>query len=294
MIPIAHLNGWAHHAPWSDLRQVEQDLIISRALCDLFGDKALSSRLAFRGGTAINKLIFHKPLRYSEDIDLVQIEPGPIGPTVDAVRKALAWLGPCKREQAGHSMHLIFRFVPEVAPDTQLKLKVEINTREHKSLLGLKRYPFAVSSPWFSGTSDIVSYEPEELFGTKLRALLQRRKNRDLFDLNEGLLQGRLDGDQVIACFDYYLGLEGISISRAEAEQRMLQKLERSLIEDVGPLLPGGVEFSDGDAVKAFDRIWNSLITKIKGEPWKLTDQAVEDSRRGRYPNLLRNLQIGM
>lgn len=109
MIPIAHLNGWAQHAPWPDLRQVEQDLIISRALCDLFGDAALSSRLAFRGGTAINKLIFQKPLRYSEDIDLVQTEPGPIGPTVDAVRKALSWLGPCKREQAGHSMHLIFR-----------------------------------------------------------------------------------------------------------------------------------------------------------------------------------------
>ena len=291
MIPVAHLTDWAHHAPWPDLRQVEQDLIISRALCDLFSDTALSSRLAFRGGTAINKLIFHKPFRYSEDIDLVQIDPGPIGPTVDAVRKALAWLGPCKREQAGHSMHLIFRFVPEVAPDTQLKLKVEINTREHKSLLGLKSYPFAVSSPWFSGKTDIVSYEPEELFGTKLRALLQRRKNRDLFDLNEGLLQGRLNVDQVIACFDYYLGIEGIRISRAESEQRMLQKLERSLTEDVIPLLPGRVTFSDDEAIKAFDRIWYSLITRIQGEPWKLTDQAVADFRKGRYPTLLRSLQ---
>lgn len=291
MIPIAHLNGWAQHAPWPDLRQVEQDLIISRALCDLFGDAALSSRLAFRGGTAINKLIFPKPLRYSEDIDLVQTEPGPIGPTVDAVRKALSWLGPCKREQAGHSMHLIFRFAPEVEPAAQLKLKVEINTREHESLLGLKRYPFAVSNPWFSTGVDIVSYEPEELFGTKLRALLQRRKNRDLFDLNEGLLQSKLDTDQVIACFDYYLGLEGISIRRAEAEQRMLQKLERSLIEDVAPLLPAGVEFSDHDAEEAFERIWQSIIIKIKGDPWKLTGQAVQEYRKGRYPNLLCDLQ---
>lgn len=290
MIPIAHLSGWAQHAPWPDLRQVEQDLIISRALCDLFGDPSLSSRLAFRGGTAINKLIFRKPLRYSEDIDLVQIEPGPIGPTVDAVRKALAWLGPCKREQAGHSMHLIFRFSPEAEPAAQLKLKVEINTREHDSLLGLKRYPFVVASPWFSGETDIVSYEPEELFGTKLRALLQRRKNRDLFDLHEGMLQGSLDAEQVIACFDYYLRLEGISISRAEAEKRMLQKLERSLIEDVVPLLPAGVEFTDRDATEAFERIWNSLITKIKGDSWKLTDQAVQEYRKGRFPNLLRDL----
>ena len=92
----------------------------------------------------------------------------------------------------------------------------------------------------------------------------------------------------MIACFDYYLGLDDISISRAEAEQRMLQKLERSLIEDVVPLLPAGVEFSDQDATEAFERIWNSLITKIKGDPWKLTEHALGEYRKGRYPNLLR------
>ncbi len=130
----------------------------------------------------------------------------------------------------------------------------------------------------------------EELFGTKLRALLQRRKNRDIFDLHEGMMQGGLDAEQVIACFDYYLGLEGGSISRAEAEQRMLRKLERSLIEDVVPLLPAGVEFTDRDAIEAFESIWNLLITKIKGDSWKLTGQAVQEYRQGRFPNLLVDL----
>ena len=124
MIPRAYVQEWNAKAPWPDLRQVEQDLIICRALCDLFNAPKLKGRIAFRGGTTINKLLFRKPLRYSEDIDLVQVRPERIGPTIDAVREALAWLGDCKRHRAGHSIHLVFRFTPEVAPDTALNLKV--------------------------------------------------------------------------------------------------------------------------------------------------------------------------
>lgn len=181
MIPSAYIQAWRAHAPWPDARQVEQDLIICRALCDLFNAPALRSKIAFRGGTAINKLLFKQPLRYSEDIDLVQTQAEPIGATVDAIREALSWLGKCSREQAGHSMHLTFKFSPEADLQTTLKLKVEINTREHQHLLGIKSYQFAVANDWYQGETQIASFEPEELFGTKLRALLQRRKNRDLF-----------------------------------------------------------------------------------------------------------------
>ena len=256
-------------------------------MCDLFNTPALKGGIAFRGGTAINKLLFTQPLRYSEDIDLVQTRAEPIGTTVDAIRDSLSWLGKCKREQAGHSMHLIFKFTPEADTQAALKLKVEINTREHGSFFGLKTYPFAVENDWFRGETEIVSFEPEELFGTKLRALLQRRKNRDLFDLHHGLDQLALDADKLIACFDYYLALEGKPISRAVAEQRMLEKLTRSLIEDIAPLLPAGVRFNDDDAMRAFERVWRELIVRIKGDAWKLTDKAVEELRQKRYPGLL-------
>jgi hypothetical protein len=122
VIPVAFLQAWSVNAPWPDLRQIEQDLIISRALCDLFNASALNGKIAFRGGTAIHKLLFDQPLRYSEDIDLVQIPAEPIGATLDAVRDALSWLGRCQREQAGHSMHLLFRFTPEVDSQATLKL----------------------------------------------------------------------------------------------------------------------------------------------------------------------------
>lgn len=287
MIPLACLRAWSAVAPWPDLQQVEQDLVICRALCDLFNAPALRGKIAFRGGTAINKLLFRQPLRYSEDIDLVQTHAEPIGATIDAIRNALSWLGACRREQAGHSMHLVFRFAPEVDAESELKLKVEINTREHESLLGVRHYPFTVENDWYQGKTEIASFEPEELFGTKLRALLQRRKNRDLFDLGEGLKELALDTDKLVACFEHCLALEGKPITRAIAEQRMLEKLTRSLTEDVAPLLPAGVRFNDDDAIDVFERVWLQLVVRLKGDAWKLTEKVVAELRAKRYPALL-------
>lgn len=227
-------------------------------------------------------------MRYSEDIDLVQVRPERIGPTIDAVREALVWLGDCARNRAGHSTHLTFRFAPETAPDTELNLKIEINTREHENLYGLKTYPFALTSGWHEARAEIVSFEAEELFGTKLRALLQRRKGRDLFDLNEGLKQPGINTGRIVECFEHYLGLDGHPISRAEAEQRMLEKLNRSLTEDIDPLLPAGVRYKEDDAIEGFGKVWTELIARIEGEAWKLTEKVVKDLREKKYPKLLK------
>jgi predicted nucleotidyltransferase component of viral defense system len=289
LIPRAYIQAWSARAPWPDLRQIEQDLIISRALCDLFNARALKGKIAFRGGTAIHKLLFERPLRYSEDIDLVQTRAEPIGATVDAIRDALSWLGKCNRAQAGHSMHLVFKFAPEIAPQANLKLKVEVNTREHASLLGLKSYPFEVDNDWYQEKAEIVSFTPEEIFGTKLRALLQRRKNRDMFDLHYGLETLEMDDANLVACLHHYLKSEGQQIARAIAEQRMLQKLTASLIEDIAPLLPTGVRYGESDAVEAFNAVWTRLIMRLKGEPWKSSDEAIAELRMNRFPGLLPN-----
>ncbi len=168
-----------------------------------------------------------------------------------------------------------------------LKLKVEINTPEHASLLGVRRYPFAVENDGYHGTAEIASFEPEELFGTKLRALLRRRGNRDLFDLLQGLEQLRLAPERVIDGFDHYLALEGKPITRAMAEQRMLEKLTRSLTEDVAPMLPASIRRSDEDAIQALGRVWSELIARISGDAWKLSDAVNEELRAKRYPALL-------
>lgn len=287
MIPRTYLESWAQVAPWTDERQVEQDLLICRALCDLFNAPALKGRIAFRGGTAINKLLFKQPLRYSEDIDLVQTIPEPIGPTLDAIRETLSWMGTPIRKIAGHSMHLMYRFHPEAAPTERLQLKVEMNTREHAHLMGLRQMPFAMENGWYSGRCEITTFAPEELFGTKLRALLQRRKNRDLFDMHHGLKGLGMDPDQVIAAFRHYLGLEGVTITRAQAEERMLRRLVASLTDDIGPMLPAGVRFEVSDAIEAFENIWVELIARLPGDGWKMTAKVMEELREKKFPHLL-------
>jgi len=101
VIPRAHITAWRAAAPWSTDAQVEQDLILSRALVQIFSEPTLNSRLAFRGGTALHKLFLNPPSRYSEDIDLVQVKPEPIGPTLTGLRKILdSWLGQPRRKQS--------------------------------------------------------------------------------------------------------------------------------------------------------------------------------------------------
>jgi predicted nucleotidyltransferase component of viral defense system len=289
VIPRAYIQAWSATTPWREPRQVEQDLIISRALCDIFSEPFLADRLAFRGGTAIHKLLFRQPLRYSEDLDLVQRRAEPIGPTVNALRDVLSWLGRCQRDTAAHSLHLNYRFTPESEPTARAKVKVEINTREHESLYGTRAYPFTVENPWFTGRSGVVSFEPEELFGTKLRALLQRRKGRDLFDLHVGFRQLALDSSRVRAAFEHYIAQDGTSISRANAEERMLGKLTRSLTEDIVPLLAPGTPYGDQEALDAFGRVWLDLLAGLKGEPWSRSAAVIDEFRATSLPGLLRS-----
>jgi predicted nucleotidyltransferase component of viral defense system len=72
LIPKAHILEWASKTLWPEEQQVEQELLLCRALVAIFSDDFLSSRLAFRGGTALNKIFFSD----SEDIDFVQAKMG--------------------------------------------------------------------------------------------------------------------------------------------------------------------------------------------------------------------------
>ena len=107
----------------------------------------------------------------------------PIGDTATAIRECLdPWLGQPKWKQGQGRFTLYYKFSTEIEPDITRKVKVEINTREHFHVLPYKQIDYVVNSDWYEGSAKIFTYQLEELLGTKLRALYQRRKGRDLFD----------------------------------------------------------------------------------------------------------------
>jgi len=124
VIPRAHVTAWRAQAPWPSDAQIEQDLVLSRALVELYERPQVAAALAFRGGTALHKLFLETPGRYSEDIDLVQIEAGPIGPVLAEIRAALdPWLGDPRRRQSADSVKLIYRFESTGLPVQPVRLK---------------------------------------------------------------------------------------------------------------------------------------------------------------------------
>ena len=268
MIPRDYVTEWRAQAPWVQDAQVEQDLVIARALVELFSHAAVAGGLAFRGGTALYKLYLTPPARYSEDIDLVQTVPGPIGPVMDGVRQSLdPWLGKPKWKQTEARVTLIYRFASEDAPPLQLRLKVEISSREHFSVFGLVRIPFSVTSRWFSGTADIVTYELDELLATKLRALYQRKKGRDLFDLATALDAASVAPTRIAAAFAAHMAHTGDPVSRATFERNLTAKLrDRQFRSDIGPLLAHGYSW---DVEAAARQVSASLVSLLPGAPWR-------------------------
>jgi predicted nucleotidyltransferase component of viral defense system len=276
MIPQANITAWRAHAPWADDAQVEQDLVLTRALIELFSEPEIADKLALRGGTALQKLFIRPPCRYSEDIDLVQTQGAPIGALLDACREKLdPWLGNPTRSRATGSVALVYRFQSEIPPVRPLRLKIEINTREHFTVLGFATLAFAAANPWCTAKAQITTYEIDELLGTKLRALYQRRKGRDLFDLWLALDKKLLDPERVIACFTQYIQQQGQSISRAQFEQNIYEKQsDRAFLEDIQPLLRADLDYDPGLAMK---RVRESLIEKLPGAPWRGLPEAPTD-----------------
>ncbi len=205
MIPQAYITEWGNNVPWQSNEQVEQDLVICRAVVEIFKDDFLADSLAFRGGTALHKLYLKPQPRYSEDIDLVQIRAEPIKETIQHLQKALSFLGKAKVTPRKDNNTVYYRFESEFPPVQKMKLKIETNCREHFSILGWEKKSFNLKSEWCKGECQLTTYKLEELLGTKLRALYQRRKGRDLFDLWKALTSSNANPDLIIKCYKEYM-----------------------------------------------------------------------------------------
>jgi predicted nucleotidyltransferase component of viral defense system len=263
MIPQAYITEWSQKVPWQTNDQVEQDLVICRALVEIFSDEWLANSLAFRGGTALHKLYLQPQPRYSEDIDLVQVRAEPIKETVQRLQAALEFLGESSIKPKRDGTQIICRFDSEFPPSIRLRLKVEANTREHFTVHGLQPFPFEVKSSWFNGKSELTTYRLEELLGTKLRALYQRRKGRDLYDIFIALSQQPdLDKEALLHSYREYMKF---SVENPPTQKQYLLNMEAKMqdeefLGDTTALLRPNVPYNPQEA---YELVRTELIEKI-------------------------------
>jgi len=263
MIPTAHLDAWRQQAPWPNEVDIEQDLVLSRLIVEIAGDPLLGQELAFRGGTCLYKVHLREAVRYSNDLDYTRTTSGPIGDVMAGVRRIVtaAGLAEARYKQGPDVVNMKFDAEPARGIG-RIRVKIEINTREVHPWADRIRLPYRVDNPWFRGSADVLTFDGAELLGTKLRALFQRRKGRDLFDLWLGLTRLGTDGSRVVAAFRHYLGSSGATISRAEFEANLDEKVRHAgFRSDLDQLLVES--FAGYDVDTAADLIRRELLSRL-------------------------------
>lgn len=268
MIPLDYITHWRQNAPWPSDAQVEQDLILSRAIVALFSHPEIERALAFRGGTALHKLHL-EPARYSEDLDFVQVHQEPIGETIDAVREVLSpWLGESVNYNAKHARFTLhYEVDSETSHAPPIRIRIEINTREHFTVDGFESKSLGVDSPWFQDTAEVRTYGLDEMLGTELRALYQRDQGRDLFDLWYSLKVADPSVERVVEICRAYLDYENNAVSRAEYERNLhYKRQERGFRKDVEPLLASTVNWNFESAPET---VLSEYVAEFPGESWE-------------------------
>lgn len=149
----------------------------------------------------------------------------------------------------------------EIPPAVPLRIKIEINTREHFSVYDIIEKKFNVQSRWFSGECNIATYSLEELLASKLRALYQRSKGRDLFDLWYGLEYGKANESQIISAFKRYMEFSVSKITPQLFRENLEEKLTNPLfLNDTAPILHPDFEYHPKTAYECvISRIINNI-----------------------------------
>ena len=275
MIPRAYITEWGSQAPWPTEADIEQDLILSRLMVEIARDDLLGGELAMRGGTCLHKLHLPEPLRYSEDLDYVRRTRSGVGPYLDALRRIAIATGLVEhqREQSGQMVHMIF---DSESTDglRRIRIKIETNIRETESCFDRVTRPYRVSSSWWSGEAEISTFHIDELMGTKLRALYQRSKGRDLFDIGHVLADTDSSDERIIQALNHYM--KGDAFTYSDLAANLVDKLmDPNFAADLHDLVrtpPAGYEVA-----AAADLVMERLASHLARAP------GADEIRGGRW-----------
>lgn len=278
MIPRALITEWAASSPWRTDADVEQDLILSRLMVEIANDALLGDELVMRGGTCLHKLHLPRPLRYSEDLDYVRRTHSAVGPFLDALRALTADIGLRlrTREQTYQMVHMTFE-TESTDGLRPIRIKVEMNVRETDSCFPRITRPYRVTSGWWSGEAGISTFDVDELMGTKLRALYQRSKGRDLFDLWYVLSVTDADDERIVQALDHYM--RGEVFAYSVFVENLREKLAApTFLSDIADLVAAPP--TDYRVDTAADLVMERLGARLPRAP------ALDEIRDGRWRRL--------
>ena len=124
------------------------------------------------------------------------------------------------------------------------------------------RVPFSVQNDWFSSQCDVLTYELDELVGTKVRALYQRLKGRDFFDVYTALASGELDLGRVMTAYDRYLRfVASHAPTYKEYVLNMDEKMQNpEFLGDTTDLLRPKLEYNPQ---AAWERVRDEIVAKL-------------------------------
>lgn len=257
MIPANVITAWGVNHEWPTREQVEQDLLLSRAICEIAAHEYLGNELVFRGGTALHKLLLPRPYRYSEDLDYVRASGGGIGPVTTALTALGSALNFIVSTQMSEQPKVYWRTTADSG--VRIRIKVEINTHERSPALPTTTIAHRIDTAWWSGEAEVPIFQPAELVATKIRALYQRSKGRDIFDLWLGLNELNLDPSEVLAAFAPY---RPTGLTAARAIENLNRKLQdASFRNDLNPLVSAWPDGYDIDA--AGEQVAEVLLAKL-------------------------------
>ena len=149
---------------------------------------------------------------------------------------------------------MIYRFNTEIEPIVNIRLKIEINTREHLNIFGVQAVPYKVENGWFSGECNVTGFTIEELLGSKLKALYGRKKGRDLFDLYWAFLHQNIDVEKLLFCNKKHY--ENAN-QKQPTNRQFLHNMEEKLTDfefthDVFSVIKSDIEY---DTITAWEKV---------------------------------------
>jgi len=174
---------------------IEKDYVIGWVLWGIGSDPELSISWVFKGGTCLKKC-FLETYRFSEDLDFTVLPSGPIHP--EEVREKVSKILSHVSAESGIDFSIREpRFRERDTPlstegriyfrgprgaTTPASIKLDLNGQEkvvRPSVLRKISHPFPDSLP----PGDIRCYAFEEVFAEKIRAMVERCRPRDLYDI---------------------------------------------------------------------------------------------------------------